>query len=94
MLFDFNEWFGAVRMNYGETLTDNMIVDSVQQASDFFNIVSPMKITEADSTCVFLNRSITPLDDVLGVNREQLYGMGINEQQGLDLVMTHECALY
>ena len=85
-------WFADVRMNYGETLTDNMIVDSVQQASDFFNMDIPSRIINADSTCVFLNRSITPLDDVLGVNREQLYGMGINEQQGLDLVMTHECA--
>ena len=31
-----DSWFNDVRMNYGETLTDEMIVNSVQQASDFF----------------------------------------------------------
>lgn len=87
-----DSWFNDVRMNYGETLTDEMIVNSVQQASDFFNIDNPMAIAEDWTTGVYPNTDISPIDDVLIFNREQLIGMGITEQEGLDLVMTHECA--
>ena len=87
-----DSWFNDVRMNYGETLTDEMILNSVQQASDFFNIDNPMAIAEDWTTGVYPNMDISPIDDVLIFNREQLVGMGITEQEGLDLVMTHECA--
>lgn len=87
-----DSWFNDVRMNYGETLTDEMIVNSVHQASDFFNIDDPMAIAEDWTTGVYPNMDISPIDDVLIFNREQLVGMGITEQEGLDLVMTHECA--
>ena len=87
-----DSWFNDVRMNYGKTLTDEMIVNSVQQASDFFNIDNPMAIAEDWTTGVYPNMDISPIDDVLIFNREQLVGMGITEQEGLDLVMTHECA--
>ena len=87
-----DSWFNDMRMNYGETLTDEMIVNSVQQASDFFNIENPMAIAEDWTTGVYPNMDISPIDDVLIFNREQLIGMGITEQEGLDLVMTHECA--
>ena len=30
-------WFDNIRLSYGESLTDKMIAESVQQASDFFN---------------------------------------------------------
>ncbi len=92
-MFDMlHSWFNDVRMNYGETLTDEMIVNSVQQASDFFNIENPMAIAEDWTTGVYPNMDISPIDDVLIFNREQLVGMGITEQESLDLVMTHECA--
>lgn len=87
-----DSWFDDVRMKYGETLTDDMIVNSVQQASDFFNIDNPMAIAEDWTTGVYPNMDVSPMDDVLIFNREQLVGMGITEQEGLDLVMTHECA--
>ncbi|MBR5823474.1 MAG: hypothetical protein IKY67_04980 [Paludibacteraceae bacterium] len=87
-----DSWFNDVRMNYGDTLTDEMIVNSVQQASDFFNIDNPMAIAEDWTTGVYPNMDVSPIDDVLIFNREQLVGMGITEQEGLDLVMTHECA--
>lgn len=87
-----DSWFNDVRMNYGETLTDEMIVNSVQQASNFFNIDNPMAIAEDWTTGVYPNMDISPMDDILIFNREQLVGMGITEQEGLDLVMTHECA--
>lgn len=97
-LFDFtlnmmpDNWFNDVRMAYGETLTDDMISQSVGQASDFFNIDDPILTHEGRTTGVYPNLSVTPLDDVLIFNREQLMSMGITEQQGLDLVMTHEGA--
>lgn len=87
-----DSWFNDVRMNYGETLTDEMIVNSVQEASDFFNIDNPMAIAEDWTTGVYPNMDVSPIDDVLIFNREQLVGMGITEKEGLDLVMTHECA--
>lgn len=87
-----DSWFNNVRMNYGKTLTDEMIVNSVQQASDFFNIVNPMVIAAGRITGVYPNMDVSPIDDVLIFNREQLMGMGITEQEGLALVMTHECA--
>ena len=85
-------WFNDIRMNYGETLTDEMIVTSVQQASDFFNMENPMAVKEDWTTGVYPNATVSPIDDILIFNREQLVGMGITEQDGLDLVMTHECA--
>ena len=60
-----DSWFNDVRMNYGETLTDEMIVNSVQQASDFFNIDNPMAIAEDWTTGVYPNMDISPIDDVL-----------------------------
>lgn len=85
-------WFDDVRMNYGKTLTDEMISNSVKQASDFFHIKDPMSVFEDYTTGVYPNSPLSPMDDILIFNREQLVGMGITEQEGLDLVMTHECA--
>lgn len=85
-------WFDNLRLNYGEALTDKMIADSVQRASDFFNISAPMAVEENWTTGVYVNSALTPMDDVLIYNREQLIGMGITAQDALDLVMTHECA--
>lgn len=85
-------WFDDVRMNYGKTLTDQMISNSVKQASDFFHIQDPMSVFEDYTTGVYPNSPLSPMDDILIFNREQLVGMGITEQEGLDLVMTHECA--
>ncbi len=87
-----SEWFNDVREYYGDTLTDDMITQSVQQASDFFNIEEPMIVAEDWTTGVYPNATVTPMDDVLVFNREQLIEMGITEQEGLNLVMTHEGA--
>ncbi len=84
--------FDDVRTNYGNTLTDDMIIQSVQQASDFFNIENPMAIGEEALTGVYPNSPLSPMDDVLVFSREQLIGLGITGQDGLDLVMTHEGA--
>lgn len=87
-----DSWFNDVRMNYGPELSDDMIVQSVQEASDFFNIETPMLISEDITTGVYPNMDMTPIDDILIFNREQLLDMGITEKEGLDLVMTHEGA--
>ena len=83
-----DSWFDNVSMN----LTDEMISNSVKQASDFFHIKDPMSVFEDYTTGVYPNSPLSPMDDILIFNREQLVGMGITEQEGLDLVMTHECA--
>lgn len=85
-------WFNDVRMNFGPELSDDMIVQSVQEASEFFNIDDPMLIAEDFTTGVYPNMDMTVMDDILIFNREQLLDMGITEKEGLDLVMTHEGA--
>lgn len=85
-------WLNAVRMNFGPELSDVMIVQSVQEASAFFNIDDPMLIAEDITTGVYPNMDMTVMDDILIFNREQLLDMGITEKEGLDLVMTHEGA--
>lgn len=85
-------WFDDVRQLYGESLSDEMISQSVEETCDFFHIDEPAIVSEGWTTGVYPNMDISPIDDVLIFNREQLVGMGITEQEGLDLVMTHECA--
>lgn len=87
-----DSWFNDVRMNFGPELSDDMIVQSVQEASAFFNIDDPMLIAEDFTTGVYPNMDMTSMDDILIFNREQLLDMGITEKEGLDLVMTHEGA--
>lgn len=87
-----DSWFNDIRMNYGPELSDDMIVQSVQEASNFFNIDDPMLIAEDFTTGVYPNMDMTAIDDILIFNREQLLDMGITEKDGLDLVMTHEGA--
>ena len=76
--------------HYGGSLTLDDVNESIQSASDFFNMETPMIVSEGWTTGVF-NRNLTTVnDDVLIFNPEQLQSMGITEKEGLDLVMTHE----
>lgn len=76
--------------HYSGTLTIEDVNESIKSASDFFNMESPMIVSEGWTTGVY-NRSLTTVnDDVLIFNSEQLQNMGITEKEGLDLVMTHE----
>ena len=83
-------WFDNIRVNYGDTLTDEMISQSVQTSCEFFNMPMPELVAEFETTGVFPLDSSTVMDDILVFSREQLVNMGITEQDGLDLVMTHE----
>ena len=85
-------WFADVRTNYGDILSDELIMDSVQNASAFFNIEDPMLVVEYTKTGVLPNDEVSPNDDILVFSREQLVDLGITGKDSLDLVMTHECA--
>lgn len=84
------EWLESAKMYCGESLTDDMIQQSVHEASDFFHIDDPMIVAEYDTTGVLLNGSGTFNDDILVFSREQMNDMGITGKETFDLVMTHE----
>lgn len=86
------EWFESAKMFCGNSLTDEMIQESVHEASDFFHIDDPAVIAEHDSIGVFINGSNTVSDDILIFSREQMEEMGITSKGTFDLVMTHEAA--
>ena len=79
-------------MYCGESLTDEMVQQSIHEASDFFHIDDPMIVAEYDKTGVVLNGSGSFSDDILVFSREQMSDMGITGKETFDLVMTHEAA--
>lgn len=97
-LFDFiNDhlsacWFDDFHKAWGDSLTDEMVLQSVQEASDFFNMNAPMDVHEDWTTGVMTGIPFTENDDVLVFNRQQMLDMGITDKEGFDLVMTHEGA--
>ena len=86
------DWLENTQHLFGTGLTDDMIVQSVQEASDFFNIDSPVSVRENWTTGVMTGIASTAADDILIFNREQMSQMGITDKEGFDLVMTHEGA--
>ena len=97
-LFDFvydhlpDSWFDNFHQVWGDSLTDDVVLQSVQEASDFFNMNAPMDVHEDWTTGVMTGMDFTENDDVLVFNREQMTEMGITDKEGFDLVMTHEGA--
>ncbi len=87
-----SSWFDNAHQHFGTELTDDMIVQSVQEASVFFNMNAPMNIHEDWTTGVITGMSFTENDDILVFNRQQMLDMGITDKEGFDLVMTHEGA--
>lgn len=69
-----------------------MVLQSVQEASDFFNMNAPMDVHEDWTTGVMTGIPFTENDDILVFNRQQMLDMGITDKEGFDLVMTHEGA--
>ena len=72
-------------------LSDEDIIQSVEEASKFFGMENPMVIQDYKETCVKTGLPFTETDDILGVNRQQLQYMGLTDKDSFDLVMTHEC---
>lgn len=97
-LFDFlrdllpSSWFEDMNTNYGYELSMDDVVNSVHEASVFFNLEDPISVEEGWTTGVINNVPYTDSDDILIFNREQLSEMGITDKGGFDLVMTHEAA--
>lgn len=87
-----SSWFEDAHQHFGSDLTDDMIVQSVQEASEFFNLNAPMNIHEDWTTGVMTGMTFTENDDILVFNRQQMHDMGITDKEGFDLVMTHEGA--
>ena len=87
-----SSWFDDAHQHFGAGLSDEMIVQSVQEASAFFNMNAPMNIHEDWTTGVMTGMSFTENDDILVFNRQQMLDMGITDKEGFDLVMTHEGA--
>lgn len=87
-----DSWFDNFHQIWGDSLTDEMVLQSVQEASDFFNMNAPMDVHEDWTTGVMTGIPFTENDDILVFNRQQMLDMGITDKEGFDLVMTHEGA--
>ena len=77
---------------YSFDLTADQIVQSVQDASAFFNIDMPASIQYGEMTGVCTRLASIMGDDILYVDPDQMTNMHITDQQAFDLVMTHEGA--
>lgn len=85
-----DSWFDDIRGLWGSSLTDDMIMQSVSDASDFFHIDEPFGVAESDTIGVYPLNPYTVNDDILVFSYDQFMEMGISEQDGLDMVVTHE----
>ncbi|MDY2943876.1 MAG: hypothetical protein SOT07_09325 [Paludibacteraceae bacterium] len=80
------------QQHLGFNLPPDEIVQSVQDASTFFNIGMPAEIHYGQMTGVCNHMADTMADDVLYISPKQMSNMNITQQDAFDLVMTHECA--
>ena len=85
-------WFESAQNHFGDGLTDDVVAQSVHEASVFFGMDDPINVHEDWTTGVMTNMSWTENDDVLIFSRDQMHEMGITDKEGFDLVMTHEGA--
>lgn len=76
---------------YEFLIPDEAITASVSNACEFFGLPE-VPIVNSEGVCVWSNDTQTTLDDVFGVNREQLSDMGIISEDSITLAYTHECA--
>ena len=85
-------WFESAQEHFGQGLTDDVVAQSVHEASVFFGMDDPINVHEDWTTGVMTNMSWAENDDVLIFSRDQIAEMGITDKEGFDLVMTHEGA--
>lgn len=85
-------WFESAQEHFGQGLTDDVVAQSVHEASVFFGMDDPVNVHEGWTTGVMTNMSWSENDDVLIFSRDQMHEMGITDKEGFDLVMTHEGA--
>jgi hypothetical protein len=71
-------------------MPEDMLINAVNSASDFFNQPHPY-IVNTEGTWAMPNDATTFHDDIIGFSRQQMMQMGICGEDSLSLVMTHEC---
>ena len=76
---------------YDFLMSDQSIMDAIGNACDFFNLAD-IPVIQSDGVCVWSNDIQTTLDDIFGINREQLFDMGLLDSNSITLAYTHECA--
>lgn len=76
---------------YDFLLPDESITSAVTGACSFFNM-NEAPVISSEGVCVWSNNTQTTLDDIFGVNKEQLSDMGLLSHDSITLAYTHECA--
>lgn len=79
-----NGWHGMI--------SEELVMQSVHDTCEFFGMPEPALTTAGSVTGVYTNLDFTSEDDVLLYNADELNMLGVTGKDGLDLVMTHECA--
>jgi hypothetical protein len=71
------------------SLPDDMIINAVNAASDFWHIPHPA-IMHSETTCEIPGNPTTYADDVIGICRQQMIEMGVYGEDAMGLVASHE----
>lgn len=99
-MLDINEIMNSVMpdLSFGSSngwhgmISEEQVMQSVHDTCEFFGMPDPALTTAGPATGVYTNLDFTPADDVLLYNADELNMLGVTGKDGLDLVMTHECA--
>ena len=86
-----NNFHGEFQNINEMNLSDEMVVNAIERACDFFHLPK-VPVYNAESSCVWPNEPTTTYDDAFGYNRQELMNLGINGEDSLTLIYTHECA--
>lgn len=84
--------YESIHAMFGNALSDEMINDSIERSCAFFHIDEPAGVVSGGSTGVYTLNPEVLNDDVMVFNREELWNLGLSDQNSLDLIMTHEGA--
>lgn len=72
-------------------LPDEMVASAIERACQFFHLPE-VPFVDSEGTCIWPKDTGTPFDDVFGFNRHELMTLGIQGEDSLTMVYTHECA--
>lgn len=81
----------TITENNNFLLPDDMVSNAIHRACDFFSLPDA-PFFEGKTVCILPNDVSTVMDDIFGFSRVQMMEMGINGEDALTLVYTHECA--
>lgn len=86
-----HEVHNEIQTTYDFLLPDEMVQEAVHKACTFFDL-PVVPIVNSSGVCVWPYDTDTVWDDVFGFSRAQMMEMGIQGEDALTLVYTHECA--